>query len=270
MIKYIKSLIKFVFNNIGYDVHSNKKNIQDRRVSLQEVLQQLVRIDFRPNTVIDIGVATGTFELYKAYPYAKHLLIEPLKEFEADLEKISQKYGAEYVLAAAGNRTGSIKIYVHDDLLGSSLYKEVEGKHVDGRTRKVPVVKIDDICKKKEFKGPYVIKIDTQGSELLALQGAEQILRYTEVIILETHFFQFYRGIPQFHNIVSFMNKNNFVAYDIFGGYNRPLDGALASVDMVFVKKNGFFRKIHSFARLEQRKQLADEVKRNVLNYHDE
>jgi len=53
------------------------------------------------------------------------------------------------------------------------------------------------------------------------------------------------------------MKDRGFVVYDIFGGHNRPLDGALGQIDMAFVKENWQFRKSHFYATREQREHLT-------------
>lgn len=250
----IKSSIKGIFNIIGLEIRNRKRHGLERRVALVEVLGHIIDVGFSPTTVIDVGVANGTYELYENFPHAKHLLVEPLVEFEPDLKSITEKYNAEYVIAAAGAKAGKITIHVHKDLLGSSVLNEAEGNHVDGVSRIVPVVTLDSLCKKQS--GPYFIKIDVQGAELTVLDGATKILQDTEVIILEVHFFQIFVGGAQFFDVISYMKKRGYVVYDIFGGYNRPLDYALASVDMVFVKEHGMFRKSHFFASSEQRNRM--------------
>jgi hypothetical protein len=60
---------------------------------------------------------------------------------------------------------------------------------------------------------------------------------------------------PQLYEIVQWMKDHGFVAYDLFGGQNRPLDGALAQMDLVFVKEKGFLRKYHHYATREQREK---------------
>ncbi|OGG11077.1 hypothetical protein A2Z00_01695 [Candidatus Gottesmanbacteria bacterium RBG_13_45_10] len=267
--KLLKKAVKSVFRFCGLDVHRTGKHGEDRRTTLAEVLAHISRLGFGPKTVIDVGAGVGTFELYKTFPIAKHLLIESLREFERDLKQISSKYKAEYVIAAAGPRSGTTKINVHPDFFGSSIYKETDGSYVDGVSRKVPVVTIDALCKEKHLNGPYLIKVDVQGAERFVLDGAKKVFKKTEVFILEVHFFQFHINGPQFFDIVSYMKKHGFVVYDIFGGYNRPIDYALASVDMVFVKEDGNFRKIHSFAPRELREKLNETVLRNALNDKD-
>ena len=67
------------------------------------------------------------------------------------------------------------------------------------------------------------------------------------MVILEVSLFQFVEGGPELHNVVAFMKAKGFVAYDMFGGHTRPLDGALAQVDIVFVKERGVFRTSHVY-----------------------
>ncbi|MCK5219666.1 FkbM family methyltransferase, partial [bacterium] len=136
-----------------------------------------------------------------------------------------------------------------------TIFKESEGRQVDGISRKVAMVRLDTLCRTKNMPGPYLIKIDTQGAELLVLEGAAGILDETDVIILEVSFFQFYKNGPQFFDVVDWMKKRGFVAYDIYGGQTRPLDGALAQVDMVFIKENGLFREKHFYATPHQREK---------------
>ena len=80
------------------------------------------------------------------------------------MAKLNNK--AEYIIAAASSTPGNIVINVHPDLVGSSAYKEEEDSNVNGFERIVPAVTLDNVCRDRKTSGPYVIKIDTQGSEL--------------------------------------------------------------------------------------------------------
>jgi FkbM family methyltransferase len=239
---------------MGFGVYNLKNS---RRHSLAEVLDHLKVMCFNPKTVIDIGVAYGTNDLYEKFPTAFHLLIEPLEEYRGVLEAISKKYNAQYELAAAGAYIGSIEINVHPDLSGSSLFKETEDSNVNGVNRKVGMITVDDACYRRNLSGPYLIKIDTQGAELLALEGSKNTLVETEAVILEVSLFQFFQGGPQFFDVITWMKNHGFVTYDLFGGHNRHLDGALAQIDIIFVKENGFLRKDHAYATREQREKLT-------------
>lgn len=253
--QFLNIAVKNIFNFLGLEIH--KKTKYGRRSKLAEVLEHIAGLGFSPKTVIDVGVGNGTFELYEMFPGAKHLLIEPLQQFEEALKRISRKYDAKFILAAAGGKKGRAMINVHSAYLeGSSMFKESDGSYADGTSTEIPVVTIDDSCNEMGLKGPYLLKVDAQGAELVVLDGATRVLQDTEVIILEVQFFQFLVNCPQFYDIVSYMKNHGFVTYEIFGGYNRPIDNALASVEMVFVKEKGIFRKNHFFASQEQRGKL--------------
>lgn len=253
MTKFFDEFVKNLFNAFGFEIH-RKGGV---RTTVVEVLEHVKKIGFKPQTVIDVGVAYGTFELYENFPDASHLLIEPLEEWEGVLKDISRKYTADYVIAAASAKPGKIKINVHPVLSGSSIYKEVEGGHVDGVPREVPTVTVDDLCKERNLSGPYLLKADVQGAELDVLEGAKRVLEDTELIILEVQLFQFFVNGPQFYEVVSYMRDKGFVVYDIVGNHIRPLDSALASVDVAFVKENGLFRKHHFYATREQRNDVT-------------
>lgn len=233
------------------------KNPDSLRTSLGESYLLLHELGFRPQTVVDVGVAKGTPELYRAFPASYFMLVEALKEFEPDLKSILKSYNGSYVLAAAGSSPGEVTFNVHQDHLdGSSLYKESMGAEADGVEITVPMARIDDILKDRQLVGPYLIKVDTQGAELDALDGAQQTLLETEAVVLEVSMFGFMKGAPQFYDVVSYMKNRNFVAFDIIPGWNRPLDHALGQVDMVFVKDNGMFRREHAYSTVEQMKSI--------------
>jgi len=91
---------------------------------------------------------------------------------------------------------------------------------------------------------------------LKVLDGANGSLEKAELVILEVQFFQFMRDIPEFADVIAYMKERGFVAYDCFGSAYRPLDGALAAMDIAFVKEKGRWRENHAFATREQRRAM--------------
>ncbi len=249
----MRTAVKWALRSFGFEIVRS-----DRRITLADALEHIAKlseeIGFSPQTVIDVGVADGTPELYRSFPKAKLLLIEPLKEFEDVLEAICAQYDAAYVIAAADRQRGTTTINITPDLHGSSILNPKES-HLELKTREVPTVTIDSVVDDIGLKGPFVLKVDAQSSELRVLSGASRTLEMSEVIVLEVPLFQFAKDGPQLFDIVVFMKRNGFVVYDIVGHNYRPLDDALAEVDVVFVKENGMFRSSHLFASAEQRKQ---------------
>lgn len=249
----IKNIIRRLIKRFGYDIRPLVQGTREIRTTIGESYSLIRGLGFQPKTVIDVGIASGTMELYSAFPDSYFLLIEPLKEFESDLMSILKRYKGSYVLAAAGSSSGQVTFNVHKKHLGgSSLYKESMGTEADGHEISVPMIRIDDILKDKQINGPYLIKVDVQGAELDALEGAQQALLEAEVVVLEVSLFEFMKGAPQFFDVVSYMKTRGFVAYDIILGWNRPLDNALGQIDIVFVREKGMFRQDHSYSTIEQ------------------
>lgn len=250
---HFKHTVRKLLKSCGLDVRRISKSSDRHRTHISETYALIGQLGFKPKTVVDVGVASGTPELYESFPEAYFLLLEPLKEFESDINSVLKKYKGSYVQAAAGSKQGQVTFNVHEDHLeGSSLYSETMGSEADGRQITVEMVKIDDVLAEKKLVGPYLIKVDIQGAELDALDGAQNALAETEVVVLEVSLFEFMKGAPQFHDVVLYMKNQGFVAYDIIHGWNRPLDNALGQVDIVFVKEDGMFRQDHSYSTITQ------------------
>lgn len=218
-----------------------------------EVLGHVRRLGLEPGAIVDVGVAYGTPELYEAFPRARLLMVEPLAEYEQSLGEIARsRPGAEYVLAAAGREPGTARINVHRAPALSSTLGHWKGQPEDGTAREVPAVRIDDLLAERDLPAPYVVKVDVEGAELAVLDGASRTLEQTELVLLEVQLFEFLPGAPQLHEVVAYMAERGFAAYDLFGGHLRPLDGALAMVNVAFVRADGRFRASHEFATAGQ------------------
>jgi FkbM family methyltransferase len=246
-------LVNAALGTVGLSLHRSRAGSE--RQSLYGALQHVRDLGLSPRSVIDVGAAYGTPELYEVFADARHLLIEPLGEYRPYLDRVRRTHPhTEYALAAATSRPGPVTIHVHADLVGSSAYLETEDSPgLNDTPRSVPGITLDGLCAERRVEGPYLIKVDVQGAELDVLSGATQILAQTEYIVLETSLFGFYRDGVQLYDVMAFMHERGFVAYDLVGRLYRPLDGALAQVDLAFVKQNGSLRSHHAYATPGQR-----------------
>lgn len=200
---------------------------------------------FEPRSVIDVGVAWGTPGLLRAFPEARFLLVEPLVEFEPALSSICRRYSASYVLTAASSTPGRTDIAVAADLSSSSPLGPSGMPVLETRT--VRASRIDTLAGEHRLEAPFVLKIDVQGGELDVLESSTGILDDTELVILEATLFELWESSPQFDAIVEAMSARGFMLYDMFGGDRRPLDGALAQLDLVFAARNGSLRADHRY-----------------------
>ena len=264
MFSSTKKLIKKYLSILRLEVSQQKHIVsQTPRASMHACLRQASQNGLNPRTVIDVGAAQGTPVLYDVFPQARYILIEALEEYIPHLKQLVDRLDtAEYIIAAATATPGNVVINVHPDLEGSSLYQEEEDSDVNGVERTIPAMTLDNICSERDTKGPYLIKIDTQGSELEVLKGAQTILKDTEFVILEVSFFEFFKGGPQVYDCLIFMRDIGFVPYDIFDLQYRLLDGAMSQVDIAFVREQSQLRKYHFYATREQRAKLTQKLLR--------
>ncbi|HKT35397.1 MAG TPA: FkbM family methyltransferase [Nitrospira sp.] len=270
----MRTLVQRLFRWIGFEIRRYRTDgaadRQHARDSLKGVLEQVKETGFAPATVIDVGAAMGSFTktCYNFFPDAHYLLIEPLKEYLPALTKVVQAIPrATYEIKAASASEDSVVLNVHEDLVGSSLYREMEeDSGVNGLPRQVPAVTIDELVSQRRAQRPFLIKVDVQGAELDVLSGAKTTLGQAELVLLEVSLFEFFRGAPLLGEVVAFMKAHGFVPYDVLGLQYRPIDGALSQLDIVFVKEQGAFRKVHAYATAEQRRAQNQEYRSYLLN----
>jgi FkbM family methyltransferase len=232
------------------------------RRSLPQVLAHVRRLGVAPATVIDVGVEAGTPELYRAFPNADLLLVEPMEEWQSRLDQLGQLGGARRVhveIAAAGRSPGEATLYVHRVPALSSLLGARVGDAQGAQARRVPVITVDALVERHGFAPPYVLKVDVEGGELEVLAGATQTLRSSELVLLEVPLFRVVPESPQLADVVWAMRELGWSVYDIYDGNVRPLDGALALVDIAFARDDGILRARHDYATPEQ----ADELYRS-------
>jgi FkbM family methyltransferase len=268
--EFIKRCAKLCFSVFGLEVRWKQNDdgqLRPRTVTA-DVLQQAKRIGLVPGTVIDVGAAFGSFtrECHAVFPDAQYILLEPLEEYRPLLDQLIQATSnAHCCIAAAASRSGTMELNVHPDLVGSSLYREVEREtDVNGIPRSVPVVTIDRVVTERGAVGPYLLKLDVQGAELDALQGAERVLADCELLVIEVSFFKFFHGGPECADVLAYMRGRGFVPYDIVGLQYRPLDHALSQADIVFVKEEGLFRRHHFYATPAQRAEQNARMKKHL------
>jgi FkbM family methyltransferase len=265
----MKHLIRRVLWKLGVDIQRVNKvsptELGVQRNSLQGLLGQVKRMGCTPGTVIDVGAAFGTFtkECHKIFPDVHYVLVEPIEEYLPVLSKVVNAIPhAKNVTAVVAGEDGRTFLNVHHDLVGSSLYREVEeGTDIDGVLREVRAITLDRLVGEGSAPPPFLVKIDVQGAELDVLGGGEKTLAGTEYVLLEVSLFNFFRQGPAFCDVVAYMKSKGFVPYDIYGLQYRPLDGALSQIDIAFVKEDGQFRKSHQYATPEQRAEQNREFR---------
>lgn len=229
------------------------------RNSMWGGLLHIKQLGFVPGTVIDVGAALGTFQLYEMFPRSRHLLIEPIHENAPYLAQICRKLPqADYIIAAATRKPGTASLQVAPELVHSSASIDPDPslEYSNGQMiRKVEAITLDQICSDKQLEPPYLIKVDVDGNEVDVLAGAIEVLKETEYVIVEVSLFN------QIYEVINFMQSQGFAIYDMLNLAYRAEDDALWQADMAFVKANGRFRQNKVYVFSEQEGQLADHLK---------
>ncbi len=200
--------------------------------SWQHSFRVLERYGFRPNTVFDIGVAYGTYELYRAFPHAYYHLIDPTPESMRYMRLLERQLRCEIHQTALGHRDGEVEIEIRPDIQGATLLEDVSDREVVRRDR-VPMRRFDSLI--GEIDRPSLCKIDVQGAELMVLEGMTERLDSIDALIVETSIIASLKGGPEIQDIVRFMHEHGFALADIVGMTRRPLDGATAQLDVLFI-----------------------------------
>mgnify|MGYP000574701504 FL=1 len=171
---------------------------------IEFLLKKLRDIDF---LFLDAGANYGYWSLLassKKFNKKKAIALEPLKSNYNFLykNKLDNKNRFKSLNLGVGEKKKYTKIYYSDQNsnVGASIYKDNNKKLI---SEKIKIDKIDNILSKRKEKN-LVIKIDIEGNEINALNGAKKILKKNCLIIYEDH------ASDKFHLNSKYFLKKNF------------------------------------------------------------
>lgn len=196
------------------------------------LVEQLERYGQNPRTVFDIGVDTGTPWLYRAFPDAHFYLVDPTPTALEHMQRIAGEASAQVMNVAFGDTTSVLTFNLWPEHPSASSFFADEGAP-DTVPVDVPVVRFDETV--GAFARPALLKLDVQGAEMMVLRGLGERIREIDVIVVETSLLTTVRGGPEIAELTAFLCEHGFVLYDVVGLMRRPLDGALALIDAVYV-----------------------------------
>jgi FkbM family methyltransferase len=212
---------------------------------LRSFLEDIKARGFAPKQVIDVGANKGDWSrvAHKVWPNAKFILIEPQVEMKPYLDLFTAQAGGRWVQAGAADASGELALTIAPDPVSSTfVLTESEAREaglVDRRL--VPVITLDSLLAEKDTI-PELVKIDAEELELRVLRGARRYFGSTELFIIELSLFKWHAATATVVELVTFMRERGYLPYDFCGFMRRPLDGALALVDVVFARESGTLR----------------------------
>jgi FkbM family methyltransferase len=202
-----------------------------------QVIALLKRQGFSPTTIFDIGVAYGTPELYQEFPDATYHLVEPVPGALRYMQRWARRLTATIHPVALGDTAGEAQMEMRADISKCTVYHEIAATQLLPPIT-VPVERFDARFIRPDLKPPVLVKIDVQGAELQVLRGMGGLLDVIDVFIVETStIVTVAGGAAHLFDVVDHLRVHGYTLYDICGVGRRPLDGALAQLDLVFVKE---------------------------------
>ena len=174
-------------------------------------------------TLVDVGSAGGLHERWKPFaPILSAILFDPRES--AATGGFGPGQTRVYPVALS-DRSGDAVLHVTALANMSSflmpdpqVFARYRKKGADTQifqSETFPIERLDVLAERDGFK-PDVVKVDTQGSELMVLTGAEESLKSVVLAEVEVSFFQRYVGQPVFADIEAWMKIRGFELLELY------------------------------------------------------
>ena len=217
-------------------------NSHDR--SLDALLIRLLR-EKHATVVLDVGANRGAFvDRIRGQGYEGRVIsFEPLPQPFATLARrvegnvqwdavqlaISDAPGTA-TMGRSGDAEGTSSLLSTTDIMVEYLPSAVPTETLDVRVSTVDEQVRDRL---RETDRPF-LKIDTQGTELSVLEGADATLPRAVGVLVELSFVELYEGQALFGEIVDWLAARNFLLLAMAPAFSDGRTGQLLQVDGLF------------------------------------
>jgi FkbM family methyltransferase len=206
------------------------------------VYDYLKSLGFNPKTVIDCGSAQGEWSgvIKSFYPDTKLLAIDASNWFDGPYPHTDL---FEQVLLSDKNGN-EVLFYKKDkgNCTGDSIFKEntfnYRTENIVIETKKT--ITLYEICKKHNIEKIDLLKLDTQGSEILILKGLGDLLYDVDFLEIECSVVNWNEGGCMFYDVVDFL-KERFDVFEITELHRH--NGGLIQIDFLFQNKKNTIEK---------------------------
>lgn len=163
-------------------------------------------------------------------------MIEPLPHMEKPLRKFCQEHAqCTHFKTLLGNEPGVVRFLSEET--NSRIVDRCHQSSIGEKIVELPVARLEDVCAESGFNECDYLKLDLQGHELKALEGAGEMFGRVEVIQIEVSWLRI-GPVPLVHEVIEHFKEKGYQMYDILGFNYRPRDHALWQSDLIFVRKD--------------------------------
>lgn len=202
-------------------------------MSLNNFLIKIQQDGLKINTVYDIGANAGYWTMEMKQTVLSHC---GFYMFEGNPvhESALRQNGSPFYICILSNPERDTVDYYTNNSTGDSYYKENTVHYDRAAPVSMPCYTLDSIVAADGLPTPEFLKIDTQGSELDILRGAEETLKKVDLVYLECPILRYNLGAPNIQEYLDFMTDRGFVPMDVLEVHNSEY--TLLQIDIMFIR----------------------------------
>jgi FkbM family methyltransferase len=236
----IKRIVWQSVHRIGYSIRKNE--------SFAYTDQTLLLPEASDRVIFDIGANDGqTVAMYRElYPRATIHAFESLPDLSRGLqEKFKSDPFVRLNSFAIADTKGTARFNVNQKSDTSSLLQTDPSRLSETyqaiqktvQVIEVPTQTIDGYCGDSAIERIDIVKLDIQGGELKALQGARNMLSQGKIGIIyaEAFMLPFYQDQPMLGHICEYLSEFHYVLHGIYNVAFSSRSGRCTWMDTIFV-----------------------------------
>lgn len=206
------------------------------QVDIALEFERMEQFGIRPKGVVHVGAHKGDeITSYLSWGVSQVVFIEANPDLAAGLRhRFADKPYVTVIEAAASDKEGSATFNITNMDQSSSLlplkeHSRLYPKIKVARSIQVRTAPIDDLLNQSgvDFAGLDFVAMDIQGAELMALQGADRLLKQIKALQIEVNYEQLYEGCALIPDLDEFLNEYGFIRVYTLTPYSDTWGDAL-------------------------------------------
>ena len=208
-----------------------------------------------PKGIIHVGAYDGKdIKLYQTLNISKIFFIEANPTVFERLKANTTRSSVDVTVVnyAISNQNGKVTLYVNSMVQSSSIlplkhYRDIYPNIKETHQLIVESKTLDNLLEELELSPTdfNILNLDIQGAELLALQGATNLLKYIDVVYTKVNYEELYEGCALAEEIDEFLGQTGFGRVAIAKPFHPSWGNAFyvrkQVVTMSTIGKNGGF-----------------------------